>query len=202
LVVQPGVEFGGDFVLDYEPGAARDLARLVETLPLVYEVHSSDYQRRENLQRLVCDHFAILKVGPALTYAFREAVFALAMIESELFPAGERSHLIEVLDDAMQREPVHWKKHYRGTGPELALARRYSLSDRIRYYWPAAPVQAALERLLVNLGRAPVPLTLLSQFMPVQYQRVRTGALANNPAAFIMDRVEGVLGDYRSACGQ
>jgi D-tagatose-1,6-bisphosphate aldolase subunit GatZ/KbaZ len=124
------------------------------------------------------------------------------MIEGELFPADDRSHLIEILDDVMQREPVHWKNHYRGTGPELAFARRYSLSDRIRYYWPAAPVQAALERLLANLGRAPVPLTLLSQFLPVQYQHVRTGKLANDLAALILDRIEGVLSDYRSACGQ
>jgi D-tagatose-1,6-bisphosphate aldolase subunit GatZ/KbaZ len=202
LVVQPGVEFGGDFVLDYVPEAACDLVSFAETIPLVYEVHSTDYQRRENLRCLVSDHFAILKVGPALTYAFREAVFALVMIESELFPAAERSHLIEVLDDAMQREPAHWEKHYRGSGPELTFARRYGLSDRIRYYWPAAKVQAALERLLANLGRAPVPLTLLSQFMPVQCQHVRTGDLANNPAALIMNKIGDILADYRSACGQ
>ena len=44
------------------------------------------------------DHFAILKVGPALTFAFREAVFALAMMENELFPSHERSNIISVLD--------------------------------------------------------------------------------------------------------
>ncbi len=89
LVVQPGVEFGDDFILDYNPAAARELARFAETTPFVYEAHSTDYQTVDSLRYLVRDHFAILKVGPALTFAFREAVFALAMMENELFPAGE-----------------------------------------------------------------------------------------------------------------
>ncbi len=39
------------------------------------------------LRGLVTDHFAILKVGPVLTYAYREAVFALSFIEDELLGA-------------------------------------------------------------------------------------------------------------------
>ena len=73
LVVQPGVEFGDDFILDYRPSMARHLRRFAETIPFVYEAHSTDYQTGEALQNLVRDHFAILKVGPALTFAFREA---------------------------------------------------------------------------------------------------------------------------------
>ena len=72
---------------------------------MIYEAHSTDYQSRAALKDLVCDHFAILKVGPALTFAFREAAFALAMMEKELYPAGERSQLIETVEAAMLGNP-------------------------------------------------------------------------------------------------
>lgn len=38
---------------------------------LVFEAHSTDYQTKEAYKQLVHDHFAILKVGPALTFAMR-----------------------------------------------------------------------------------------------------------------------------------
>jgi D-tagatose-1,6-bisphosphate aldolase subunit GatZ/KbaZ len=201
VVVQPGVEFGDDFVIDYQPAAAASLVRFIETQPgLVFEAHSTDYQTPQSLRRLVQDHFAILKVGPALTFAFREAAYALAWMEAELVPAPQGSDLIAVLDEAMLRDPRHWKKHYDGTPAELAFARRYSLSDRARYYWPEARVQAAFDRLLTNLSRGPLPLTLLSQFAPQQYAHVRAGMIENTPQAVILDRIDQVLGDYAGAC--
>ena len=147
LVVQPGVDFGDKFILDYDPEAAGDLARYSETTPFIYEAHSTDYQERENLRNLVRDHFAILKVGPALTFAFRQAVFALALMEDELLPPDRRSRLVETLEAAMQREPAQWKKYYQGNERELALARKYSLSDRARYYWQDREVQAAYDKI-------------------------------------------------------
>ena len=198
VVVQPGVEFGDDFVLDYRPEAAADLVGFIETEPgMVFEAHSTDYQRRNSLRRLVQDHFAILKVGPALTFAMREAVFALAWIENELFPASERSDLMAVLDQAMLRDPRHWQKYYHGTAQELAFARKYSLSDRSRYYWSDEQVQAAFSRLLANLSTRSLPLALLSQFAPEQLVRVRDGSLENNPEAIILDRIDRVLEDYQ-----
>ena len=49
-----------------------------------------------SLARMVADHFTLLKVGPCLTNAFREAVFALEEIEAELseIQAGCRSRPI------------------------------------------------------------------------------------------------------------
>jgi D-tagatose-1,6-bisphosphate aldolase subunit GatZ/KbaZ len=202
LVVQPGVEFGDDFVREYDPAAAAGLARFSEVTRFVYEAHSTDYQRPESLRALVRDHFAILKVGPALTFAFREAVFTLAMIESELFPPEERSRLIETLDAAMLREPAHWKRHYHGSQQQLALARKYSLSDRVRYYWPEPDVQAALSKLMGNLERAaPLPLALVSQYLPEMAADVRSGRLPNRAPAIITRKVQAVLDDYRAACG-
>jgi D-tagatose-1,6-bisphosphate aldolase subunit GatZ/KbaZ len=200
LVVQPGVEFGDDFVLDYNPEAARELARFSETTSLIYEVHSTDYQTRDHLRALVRDHFAILKVGPALTFAFREAVFALAMMEAELFPPGQRSGLLGVLDQAMLRQPEYWQEHYHGTPAEQAFARKYSLSDRLRYYWQTSEVQAALTNMFSNLEGGTIPLSLLSQVAPLAFHQIRMGKLPHRPASVIDASLQGVLEDYRYAC--
>ena len=196
LVVQPGVEFGDDFVLDYQPDAARDLARFSETISFVYEAHSTDYQTRENLRNLVRNHFAILKVGPALTFVFREAVFALAMMESELFPADVRSNIIQVLNDVMVRHPEHWKKYYSGAPAKRAFKRKFSLSDRSRHYWTRPEVQASLDKLLANLGESPLPLGLVSQYLPIQYKKIRDKELEMTPEAIVLDHIETVLSDY------
>ncbi|HTX89666.1 MAG TPA: class II D-tagatose-bisphosphate aldolase, non-catalytic subunit [Anaerolineales bacterium] len=202
LVVQPGVEFGDDFVLDYRPAAADALARFSETTPFVYEAHSTDYQTRESLQDLVNDHFAILKVGPALTFAYREAIFALVRMENELIPAAERSNLVATLEAAMLRNPQHWQRYYRGTPQDQAFARMYSLSDRVRYYWSDLPVQIAVEKLVENLSRAPLPESILEGSLPVQYEHILDGSIENTPTAVILDRVQTVLKDYASACGK
>jgi D-tagatose-1,6-bisphosphate aldolase subunit GatZ/KbaZ len=205
VVAQPGVEFGDANLFEYDREAARDLSRFIEGEErLVFEAHSTDYQTPGALRRLVEDHFAILKVGPALTFAFREAVFALVMMEEERLAgrAGiELSHLRETLDAAMLANPVHWRKYYGGDEQAQAFARKYSFSDRSRYYWPVPEVQAALARLLRNLEENPPPLSLLSQFAPVQYGRIRAGRIANSPRAIILDRIGQVLEEYAYACG-
>jgi D-tagatose-1,6-bisphosphate aldolase subunit GatZ/KbaZ len=201
VVVQPGVEFGDDFVLEYQPEKAQELSRFIESQSLVYEAHSTDYQTRAALKKLVEDHFAILKVGPGLTFAFREAAFALAMMEDELFPKDTRSNLIRVLDDAMIQRPEYWGKYYRGSEDERTFKRKYSLSDRLRYYWTDKQVQVALDKLLENLIKKPLPLSLVSQFAPLQYQRIRKNEIPSTAEAIIMDYVQIVLCDYEAASG-
>lgn len=204
VVVQPGVEFGDSSLFEYDPRSAAPLARLIESYDnLVYEAHSTDYQTREALRELVRDHFAILKVGPGLTFAYREGVFALAMIEEEWLggkPGVELSKLPEVLEAVMLNDPVYWQNYYAGEAWQQRFARRYSFSDRIRYYWPAPRVQGALARLLQNLNERPIPLTLLSQYMPEQATRIRQGTLSNTPRALLLDKVFRVLDDYDHAC--
>jgi D-tagatose-1,6-bisphosphate aldolase subunit GatZ/KbaZ len=200
LVVQPGVEFGNDFVLDYKPELTRDLAGYSESTAIIFEAHSTDYQTRNNLRRMVCDHFAILKVGPALTFAFREAIFALARIENELIPAENHSNLIEVIEEVMVQHPQHWQKYYRGDEGDKRLARKFSFSDRIRYYWKNPQVQIALEQLLQNLGHKPLPVSLIRQYAPCQLKRILKGESDNSPGAIILDKINSVLEDYTFAC--
>lgn len=201
LVVQPGVEFGDDFVLRYDPKKAQHLARCIENQPMIFEAHSTDYQSRESLRALVHDHFAILKVGPALTFAFREAVFSLAMMENELFPEDRRSNLIKVLDDVMIQNPGHWQKHFQGSPERISFARKYSLSDRIRYYWTHPGVQAAFIKLLENMNKNPLPVSLINQFAPGQYEKFRSCNIDIIPEMIIVEKIGEVLKDYSYACG-
>lgn len=200
VVVQPGVEFGDDFVLEYQPAKAKELSRFIEAQPLIYEAHSTDYQTGGVLSNLVRDHFAILKVGPALTFAFREAVFALAMMEDELFSKDTRSNLIQTLDDVMLRNPEHWQKYYQGTSAEQGFKRKYSFSDRIRYYWHDPEVRSAMDKLSRNLSEKPLPFSLLSQFAPKQYERIRRKEIAYTPEAIVFDHIHFVLLGYKAAC--
>jgi D-tagatose-1,6-bisphosphate aldolase subunit GatZ/KbaZ len=193
VVVQPGVEFGDNFVLPYQPDAAKELSHFIEGQSMVYEAHSTDYQTRDGLRDLVRDHFAVLKVGPGLTFAFREAVFALALIEDEMFAKNERSNIIQVLDDVMVKHPEHWQKYYRGNEKEQAFKRKYSLSDRVRYYWVQPEVQKAFGRLMENLGEKVLPYSLLSQFV---------GETDLNAEQVIAWKIDRVLGGYLIGSGK
>jgi D-tagatose-1,6-bisphosphate aldolase subunit GatZ/KbaZ len=206
VVVQPGVEFGDDTVSAYERAAAGGLAAFVERRPrLVYEAHSTDYQSAEALRQLVADHFAILKVGPWLTYAFREAVFALEEIESQVLrgrPGTRPSRLRDVLDEVMTRHPEHWAAYYRGSPEEVRRKRAFSYSDRCRYYWPQPAVQGALAGLLRNLSGRPIPMPLIDEFLPESSGAVRESRLPAEPVALIRHHIQHVLDLYAAACGQ
>lgn len=201
LVVQPGVEFDHTRVIDYRPEKAAPLSRMIEAYPhMVFEAHSTDYQTPEAYRKLVRDHFAILKVGPALTFALREALFALAAIEEELVVAKACSGLRQVLEETMLERPDFWRSHYQGSANECRLARGYSYSDRIRYYWPDSRVDECYARLLANLAAEPIPLPLLSQHLPLQYRKVRQGTLSPRGHDLILDQVQEVLRQYAAAC--
>ncbi len=200
VVVQPGVEFGDTSVHEYDRQAA---AHLIESLkpfsPLVFEGHSTDYQTRHHLKAMVDDGIAILKVGPALTFALREGLFALSAIENELIDdVTMRSNLRAVLEESMLAKPKNWRKHYHGTDHDLAFARKFSYSDRSRYYMFEPEVTQAIERLFENTTS--IPLSLLSQYMPIQYRKVREGQLSADSRTLASDWVNECLNDYLFAC--
>jgi D-tagatose-1,6-bisphosphate aldolase subunit GatZ/KbaZ len=201
LVVQPGVEFDHDRVIDYRPEKARHLSMCLEDLPnLVFEAHSTDYQTEPALSALVRDHFAILKVGPAVTFALREAVWALDRIEREWHGESYAVQVRAVLLEAMRADPRHWRKYYHGIGHALDLQLEYSLSDRIRYYWPDPAVVAALERLNAAFEDGRAPLALLSQYLPAAYAAVRAGKIPARMTELVIHHVRQVLSHYSRAC--
>jgi D-tagatose-1,6-bisphosphate aldolase subunit GatZ/KbaZ len=201
LVVQPGVEFDHERVFEYQRDRTTQLQRVIDDSPrLVFEAHSTDYQTAERLTELVEDHWAVLKVGPGLTFALREGLFALAAIEDELVDAADRSNLVDVVEQQMLAHPEWWRAYYKGDARAQRLARRYSYSDRLRYYWPVSEIAAAKSRLLANLDARDIPLPLVSAHLPDQYARVRRGELTAKPTGLVIDRIRDVLRGYAQAC--
>jgi D-tagatose-1,6-bisphosphate aldolase subunit GatZ/KbaZ len=201
VVVQPGVEFDHDSVVDYDASKAAHLQSFLGAHPgLVMEAHSSDYQRPRAYQELVRDGFAILKVGPALTFALRETLYSLAAMERELVAEAEQSHLVETMEETMLAHPSNWQRYYRGSAEEQRVLRVYSYSDRIRYYWKLPEVEASVARLQRNLREIGLPETLLSQYCPRQYDEVRAGTLKNDPKALAIANIRAVLAPYSKAC--
>ncbi len=201
LVVQPGVEFNHTDVHVYDPPKAADLSKTVLDFPrIVYEAHSTDYQPSDSYLRLINDHFAILKVGPQLTFALREALFALAAIEDELVEEHQRSDLIAVCEHVMQFEPAHWRKHYGEGGLQSRILRRFSYSDRIRYYWPHPHVSAAVGTMFRNLSETPIPLPLLSQYLPTAIGADNDNQGSNVSRELVIRHIMRVCATYAGAC--
>ncbi len=201
LVVQPGVEFDHDSVIVYAARKAAHLQRFLQEHPtLVMEAHSTDYQLPQAYEELVRDGFAILKVGPALTFALRETLYALSAIEREVLPPSERACLVETMEAAMLAHPAEWSKYYHGTPEDQRLLRVYSYSDRVRYYWKFPAVEGAVKLLVHNLEKTSVPETLLSQHCPQQYGLVRAGRLKKDPKELVIANIMAVLDVYSKAC--
>jgi D-tagatose-bisphosphate aldolase class II non-catalytic subunit len=202
LVVQPGVEFGDGEVIRYDPARAAALSSwLGEHAPLVFEAHSTDYQTEEGLEGLVRDGFAILKVGPWLTFALREVLYGLDAIADELDPARSAASLRATMERLMCAEPEHWQRYYGGDATTARIKRHYSYSDRIRYYWPHPEARAAVERLFERLAGAAIPETLVSQYLAPLYPAVATGVVKAEAHDLVMAALGQVLARYRRASG-
>lgn len=166
----------------------------------MYEAHSTDYQTAEAYKALVRDHFAILKVGPALTFALREAMFALAMIENTLVAPGERSELVSVIDNVMQDEPGYWKNYYSTLHSKAMIDLHFSLSDRLRYYWPHPTINKAVNKMFANLESVTLPLGVISQYFPEQFQRINAKQIPLTPKNLVLFRIQDVLRLYAYGC--
>jgi D-tagatose-1,6-bisphosphate aldolase subunit GatZ/KbaZ len=201
IVVQPGVEFGHADIVPYDPAAARSLAAALHGMPqFVFEAHSTDYQPASALKALVDDGFAILKVGPGLTFALREAFYGLDHIADVLDPRPQRQALRDAMEALMLAEPDQWRRYYDGEGAALAAQRHFSYSDRIRYYWPRPGAQAAVDALMARLGGDEIPATLVSQYLPRLWDGVRDGRIRPLARDLCVASVRAALDPYSAAC--
>lgn len=167
LVVQPGVEFGNQNVIKFDPTTTHDLVSVLkDNSQIVFEAHSTDYQGQKPLSQLVKDGFSILKVGPELTFVLREALYALDLIASDLVPDYGNRPLYAAMETLMIERPENWERHYGDCEVERKILRHYSLSDRIRYYWTAEAARAAVSRLADTLRGRKIPLPLIWQHLP------------------------------------
>ncbi|MDP5308355.1 D-tagatose-bisphosphate aldolase, class II, non-catalytic subunit [Paracoccus spongiarum] len=198
VVVQPGVEFGNHNVIAYDSATAQPLAAVLRDAPqLVFEAHSTDYQGVAALAALVRDGFAILKVGPELTFVLRETLYALDLIAAELLPDYGSRRLRDAVEAQMLASPDHWQRHYGGDPAQQRLLRHYSLSDRVRYYWVQPAIEAAVAALVAGLRGRQVPLPLWRQFLP---DAADLAAAPLDPQALLIRRVTACLAGYDAAC--
>lgn len=197
LVVQPGVEFGHSDVVHFVPERAADLSRSLARFPgLVFEAHSTDYQTGEGLRALVHDGFAILKVGPWLTFALREALYGLDAIADVLDGHPPKGRLMGAMEAVMQAAPESWEKYYTGSDNERWLQRHFSLSDRIRYYWPSPEARSAVQALMARLEGRRISGPLLSQYLPGWAD----ADAAESAHEAVLSTIRRVLALYEAAC--
>ncbi len=200
-VVQPGVEFGNENVIAYAPEKAAALSATLSDMPgMVFEAHSTDYQTRDMLRQLVMDGFAILKVGPGLTFALREAYYGLDQIAEFLFPDKRKETLIATIERVLTADPKNWDKYYHGSDDDKHIQRHFSYSDRIRYYWPQPEIDAAVKALFSLLDGVQIPETLINQYLTGAYVGVRNGKVKPDARSLALAAVDRVLEDYFEAC--
>ena len=195
VVVQPGVDFGNSQVFAYDRSKAASLSEAVGQIPgAVFEAHSTDYQSAEALSDIVATHFAILKVGPELTFAYREAIVAMACIEDRL-DVAQKSNIFAVVDRVMDENPRHWRAYIEPSARREQM-KLFGLSDRVRYYWPNPEIVGALRILRANLDDNPVEVGLLSQFAG----DIGADTDTSLSARIINARVGSVVRKYMTAC--
>ena len=201
VVVQPGIEFDALTVYPYLRDLATGLVSALADFPgLLFEGHSTDYQSTSALRALVEDGFAVLKVGPELTFTLRESLFGLGAIEEELLGSRDGASRLRVtVLETMREKPESWKGYYREDAL-LPLRMTYGYSDRVRYYWNQPRVARAVERLFANLGQAEIPLQLISQFLPHLRPAPDLPSAARTPRELVLSIIEAQLSRYIEAC--
>lgn len=197
VVTQPGVDFGHTSIYPFIPEKAAPLRdAILDETGLTFEAHSTDYQSTDALADLVKNHFFFLKVGPELTFRFREAIWALSTIEDQL-DLPEPSSIRDIFKARMDDSPSYWQDYYSGTDTELATLCTYSYSDRIRYYWTDPKIKTATDQLISNLSALTLPETVVSQsFMGLEF-----GDFPKTPTALIETHVQRCIARYFKAAG-
>jgi len=166
---------------------------------LVYEAHSTAYQSAAALAGRVDHRLAILKVGPELTFALREAILSLSLIEQRLVARDRRADPIGALLTAMDADPRHWAHDYRGDPDAIAFLKLSSYSDRARYYWGVPAVAGAVAQLMGTLADTGVPEPLVPHFFPHLAGEDLPGR-ESRAAALLKRHVQTVAARYYAAC--
>ncbi|MDZ4086637.1 MAG: class II D-tagatose-bisphosphate aldolase, non-catalytic subunit [Tabrizicola sp.] len=194
LVVQPGVEFSPMEVhhlpLQRDPHL---LDALIDWPNLCLEAHSTDYQHPKAYPRLAQLGFAFQKVGPALTFAWREALYALDTIRAQNGWVTGPS-LPDTMEAVMLANPAHWQAHIHGS--DQRLQRHFGLADRIRYYWPQPDAHDAVQRLIADLADKRLPDPLLSAHFAASEIAIARESRHPLPRALALARVQTALRPY------
>lgn len=205
LVVQPGVEFSPADVHHLPSGGNAPLRAVLENYEGVcFEAHSTDYQNPDAYPSLAEMGFAIHKVGPALTFAYRQAIYALdAMLDLVEGEARTAPKVPKVMEALMLENPANWVSHYHGDAATVSLLRHFSYADRIRYYWAQPSAQSAVTALIKAVNAADIPAPVWMQFFGNETlaRSNEVSKLGNNQAkSKIIAEIQVALAPYFFGC--
>ena len=144
---------------------------------------------------------AVPRVGPAATFALREAIYALEGVAREMVDWNPNEGVRAALEAAMCANPAHWTSHYSGDERQRAYLRHFSYSDRSRYYWTDPAVSQQVDRLFERLDAQPLPLPLISQYLPQHAQAVGDGRVPATALGLCIANIQLALTPYADACG-
>ena len=192
------MEFSNEDIHNYNRNDSKELCKKLKEHPhLVFEGHSTDFQFKEKLKEMVEDGIAILKVGPAVTYALREGLFSLSLMEKELIKdENERANFIELLEKIMLDNPKDWEKYYQGNELEKELQRKYSFSDRSRYYLSLNEINKNIDKLFKNIDSCNMSLGIIKQYCPNTYLKIRSYQIEKNAKNIVKSNIHEVINDY------
>lgn len=199
LVVQPGLEFGPLHIDRFDTGQPDRLSQALQSQPsIAFEAHSTDYQYDAVFRALAERHFAILKVGPALTFAYRRAVYALDQLSPWYADERDGRAVAQAMEALMSANPDSWSSHYHGSAHDQYVQRHFGYADRIRYYWPNQPAQEVVRDLLDALPdrmAAPILQQAFSEETIARAQplQAKAGSLAK---ALIWSEIQAALMPY------
>ena len=192
LVVQPGVEFGPDQIFNLPADVDFGLRDVISDYPgICLEAHSTDYQPPETFLNLAKMGFAFQKVGPALTFALRKALYALDEIVQKLTPSSVT--LPMVMEGAMRENPKYWRSYY---SEDDKFKWHFSYADRIRYYWPLPIVKKAVENLIATFDELKVSdKILVERFSPAVLDHSE-GLASSRGRAIVRSEIQNALFPY------
>ena len=201
-VVQPGVEFDHHSVIDYQPDKAARLER--------GHHRRAGHGVRGALDRLP-DTRRTERAGPrSFRHPQGRARPHLRAARSVVGTGCDRARMDRGIapgrparggaGSACARQPGYWQRYYHSRDHALTIDLQYSLSDRIRYYWPDPAIEQARQRLFDNLRANPPPMPLISQFMPHALHALRTGNATADPLSLTIAHISATLDDYDHAC--
>lgn len=187
--VHLGMGFGPALIERFDMGQPD---RLSAVLPdhgrIALEARDVDYQSARACADLTRRNVAVLKLGPSLSFAWREALYALSHV---LNWQDGSAHISERMEDLMLADPAAWQEDYRGPPAVQRVLRHFGFTDRIRHYWPRAA--AAVEALCEGIDATGLPHPLLLQYLPPEIL-ARAARLDLPPAqAILQAQVEDAL---------
>ena len=139
------------------------------------------------LQKSLGEDYLILEEGlSGRTTSFRDPVFEGLSGLDYLYPCLMSHEPVDLLVIMLGTNDT--KERFSAGAPAIGLG-------MIRL------VKKAIATLLDNLKDG-CPLNLLSQFMPIQYTKVREGSLKNDPKELVLDRVGNTIDEYLYATHQ